>query len=134
MSVWENAYVMSAAYFILAFISIVIFLAIFEIVTKYNDWEEIKNGNISVALATSGKILAIGIILAFSINSNDSLWEIFIWGSYGFLLQLISYYIFEFFTPMFKVDEEIAKDNRAVGLLSFMISITVAIVIGASIT
>ncbi len=134
MSIWDNVYVLSAAYFILAFISIVIFLAIFEVVTKYNDWEEIKSGNVSVALATGGKILAIGIILAFSISSNDSLWEIFIWGSYGFLLQLISYYIFEFFTPMFKVDDEIAKDNRAVGLLSFLISITVAIIIGASIT
>ncbi len=134
MSIWDNVYVMSAAYFILAFISIIIFLAIFELVTKYNDWEEIKKGNVSVALATSGKLLAIGIILAFSIKSNDSLWEIFIWGSYGFLLQLISYYLFEFFTPTFKVDEEIAKDNRAVGLLSFMVSITVSIIIGASIT
>ncbi|GBF10878.1 hypothetical protein HK1_00894 [Tepidibacillus sp. HK-1] len=134
MSVWENMYVLTAAYFILAVVSIIIFLAIFEVVTKYDDWQEIKNGNLSVAMATGGKIVAIAIILAFSIYHNDSLWGAFIWGTFGFLLQLIAYYLFEFFTPQFKVDEEIAKDNRAVGLLSLLISIGLAFVIGASIT
>lgn len=134
MAIWDNVYVLSAAYFVLAVVAIVVFLAIFELVTKYNDWEEIKKGNLSVALATGGKILAIGIILAFSIHSNDSLWEIFVWGTYGFLLQLVVYYLFEFFTPKFKVDDEIANDNRAVGLISFIISISLALVIGVSIT
>ena len=133
MTIWDNVYVLSAAYFVLAVVAIVVFLAVFELVTKYNDWEEIKNGNLSVALATGGKILAIGIILAFSINSNESLWEIFIWGTYGSLLQLVVYYLFEFFTPKFKVDEETANDNRAVGLISFIVSISLALVIGVSI-
>ncbi|MFT9487451.1 DUF350 domain-containing protein [Tepidibacillus infernus] len=74
MSVWENMYVLTAAYFILAVVSIIIFLAIFEVVTKYDDWQEIKNGNLSVAMAIGGKIVAIAIILAFSIYHNDSLW------------------------------------------------------------
>ncbi|WP_245683829.1 DUF350 domain-containing protein [Vulcanibacillus modesticaldus] len=134
MSIWDNIYVLTGAYFVLAVLSIVIFLAIFEVVTKYNDWQEIKNGNISVALATGGKIVAVAIILAFSIYHNDSLWSAFIWGAFGFGLQLIAYYLFEFFTPQFKVDEEIEKDNRAVGLLSFLISIGIALVVGASIT
>lgn len=131
---WDNVYVITIANFVLAVISIVIFIAIFEIVTKYKVMEEIKKGNVSVALATGGKILAIGIILAFSIYSNDTLWQTFLWGAFGFLLQLIAYFLYEFFTPKFKVDEEIANDNRAVGLLSFSLSITFALVIGASIT
>lgn len=133
-SIWDNVYVYTAAYYVLAIFSLVIFLAIFEIVTRYDDWEEIKKGNISVALATGGKIVAIAIILGFSIYHNDTLWDSFVWGAYGFFLQLIAYYLFEFFTPRFKVDEEIKRDNRAVGLLSFLISIGLAIVIGASIT
>lgn len=55
-------YVLTAAYFILAVVSIIIFLAIFEVVTKYDDWQEIKNGNLSVAMAIGGKIVAIAII------------------------------------------------------------------------
>lgn len=134
MTVWDNMYVIAGAYYVLAVVSIAIFLTIFEIVTKYNDWEEIKQGNIAVALATGGKIVAIAIILAFSIYHNDSLWGAFLWGTFGFILQLLAYYLFEFFTPKFKVDVEIKNGNRAVGLLSFLISIALALVIGASIT
>lgn len=126
-------YVVTASYYVLAVVSMAIFLTIFELVTKYDDWEEIKNGNLSVALATGGKLIAIAIILAFSIYHNDSLWSAFVWSLYGFVLQLLAYYLFEFFTPKFKVDEEIKNDNRAVGLLSFLISISLAIVIGVSI-
>lgn len=131
---WDNIYVVTIAEFVLAVVSIVIFVSIFELVTKYKVMDEIKKGNLSVALATGGKIAGIGIILAFSIYSNDSLWETFVWGAFGFSLQLVAYFLFEFFTPKFKVDDEIENDNRAVGLLSFSISIAVALVIGTSIT
>lgn len=133
MSIWDNMYVSTASYYVLAVVLMVVFLAIFELVTKYDDWEEIKKGNLSVALATGGKLIAIAIILGFSIYHNDSLWSAFVWGLFGFVLQLLVYYLFEFFTPKFKVDEEIEKDNRAVGLLSFLISISFAIVVGVSI-
>jgi len=134
MSLWENVYVLTIAHYILAVVSIAFFLAIFEIVTKYNVWQEINKGNISVAMATGGKIVGVAIILAFSIYHSDTLWKTFSWGVFGFILQLLAYYLFEFFTPQFKVDDEIGKDNRAVGLLSMFISIGLALVIGVSIT
>lgn len=133
MSIWDNMYVSTASYYVLAVVLMVLFLTIFELVTKYDDWEEIKKGNLSVALATGGKLVGIAIILAFSIYHKDSLWSTFVWGLFGFMLQLLAYYLFEFFTPKFKVDDEIEKDNRAVGLLSFLISISFAIIIGVSI-
>ena len=37
------------------------------------------------------------------------------WGIFGFGLLFAGYFIFEFLTPTFKIDEEIEKDNRAVG-------------------
>jgi putative membrane protein len=37
-------------------------------------------------------------------------------------------------TPGFKIDEEIQKDNRAVGFLSMIISIALSFVIGAGIS
>jgi len=37
-------------------------------------------------------------------------------------------------TPYFKIDEQIKQDNRAVGLLSMIISISISYVIGASVT
>lgn len=131
--IFSNPYVLTAAYFAAALLALIIFLSAFEIVTKYKDWEEIKRGNVSVAMATAGKIFGICNIIRYSIEHNDGIGHTLLWSSYGFLLLLIAYFVFEFLTPMFNVDEEIAKDNRAVGLLSMIISVGLSYVIGASI-
>ena len=55
------------------------------------------------------------------------------WGVFGFLLLLIGYFIFEFLTPKFNIDEEIQNENRAVGFISMVMSIGLSYVIGAGI-
>lgn len=132
--IWENEYMYIAAYYSVVVLCIVLFLAVFELVTKYRNWDEIKKGNISVAMATGGKIFGISNIFRYSILHNDSLLTMIGWGVYGFALLLIGYFIFEFLTPSFKIDEEIERDNRAVGLLSLIISVGLSYVIGAGIS
>ncbi|MEW9051682.1 MAG: DUF350 domain-containing protein [Neobacillus sp.] len=131
---WENMYVHSAAYYSVVILCVVVFLAIFELVTKYKNWEEIKKGNLAVAMATGGKIFGIANIFRYSIEQNDSLVTMVSWGVFGFVLLLIGYFIFEFLTPKFKVDEEIQNDNRAVGLISLILSVGLSYVIGAGIS
>lgn len=126
-------FVKTAATYSVVVLAIVVFLTIFESVTKYSNWEEIKNGNISVAMATGGKIFGVANIFHFSIQHNDSILTMLTWGGFGFTLLLFGYFIFEFLTPRFKIDEEIANDNRAVGLLSLIISVGLSYVIGAGI-
>lgn len=130
---WENDLVLTGAHYTVAVLCTLVFLALFELVTKYNNWEEIKNGNLSVAMATGGKIFGIANIFRFSILNHDSLFMMIGWGFFGFLLLLTGYYIFEFLTPRFNVDEELKKDNRAVGLIAMIISIGLSYVIGAGI-
>jgi putative membrane protein len=131
---WENEYVQTAANYSVVILCLIVFLAIFELVTKYNNWHEIKNGNVAVAMATGGKIFGIANIFRYSIEQSDSLLTMIGWGVFGFTLLLVGYFIFEFLTPTFKIDEEIAQDNRAVGLISMVISIGLSFVIGAGIT
>lgn len=131
---WENHFVQTAGYYSVVILCMIVFLTIFEIVTKYKNWEEIKNGNIAVAMATGGKIFGIANIFRYSILDHDSLFTMIRWGVYGFILLLIGYFIFEFLTPKFKIDVEIENDNRAVGFISMMISIGLSFVIGASIS
>ncbi|WP_071395972.1 DUF350 domain-containing protein [Bacillus tuaregi] len=131
---WENQYVQTAANYSVVILCIIVFLAIFELVTKYKNWTEIAKGNLAVAMATGGKIFGITNIFRYSIEHNDTLLTMIGWGVYGFFLLLIGYFIFEFLTPSIKIDEEIEKDNRAIGLISMMISIGLSYVIGASIT
>ncbi|MFC0270232.1 DUF350 domain-containing protein [Metabacillus herbersteinensis] len=130
---WENELVQTAAYYSVVILCIVVFLTIFELVTKYKNWEEIQKGNMSVAMTTGGKIFGIANIFRFSIGQHDSLLQMIGWGLYGFILLLLGYFIYEFLTPKFKIDDEIQKDNRAVGFISMVISIGLSFVIGAGI-
>ncbi len=120
-------------YFAVAILGLVVFLSFFEMVTKYNCWEEIRKGNVAVAMATGGKIFGICNILRFSISAGVSIYETMKWSVVGFLLLILAYFLFEFLTPVFSIDDEIAKDNRAVGLTAMMISVSLSYVIGAAI-
>lgn len=130
----ENPYVATLAFFTVAILAMVVFQTLFERVTKYSNWQEIKKGNVAVAMATGGKIFGVGNIFRFSIAANDSVYDSLIWATYGFVLLLVAYFVFEFLTPWFNVDREIARDNRAVGFLSMILSIALSYVIGASVT
>ncbi len=127
---WENDWVQIAAYYSVVVLSIILFLTIFELVTKYKNWEEIQNGNLAVAMATGGKIFGIANIFRFSIQQHESLLEMLGSGVYGFVLLLLGYFIYEFMTPKFSIDDEIQKDNRAVGFISLVISVGLSFVIG----
>jgi putative membrane protein len=130
---WENEYIQTAAYYSVVILCMVVFLTIFELVTKYKNWEEIKNGNMAVAMATGGKIFGIANIFRFSIEHNDSLVTMVGWGVFGFFLLLIGYFIFEFLTPKFNIDDEIQNRNLAVGFISMVLSVGLSYVIGAKI-
>jgi len=122
------------AYFSVGILALIVFLSIFERVTKYDGWEEIRKGNVSVAMATGGKIFGICNIFRYSIGAGDSIYESMLWAAIGFLLLLVAYFLFEYLTPVFRIDEEIGKDNRAVGLLAMIISVSLSYIIGAAVT
>ncbi|WP_437131622.1 DUF350 domain-containing protein [Bacillus atrophaeus] len=130
---WENELVEIAAYYSVAVLCLVLFLSIFELVTTYKNWEEIQKGNLAVAMATGGKILGIANVFKHSIAQHNSLLQMIGWGVYGFIMLLVSYFIFEFLTPRFKIDKEIENDNRAVGFISFVISVGLSFVVAAGI-
>lgn len=132
--IFNNPYLSALAVYSVAVLALIVFLSLFELVTRYNGWEEIKAGNLSVAMATGGKIFGICNVFHFAIRNNDTLGQTLIWSSFGFILLLVSYFIFEFLTPHFRIDEEIKNDNRAVGFLSMIISISMSFVIGACVT
>ncbi|MCP3741283.1 DUF350 domain-containing protein [Rossellomorea sp. BNER] len=131
---WENEFVQTAGNYSVVILFLILFLSVFELVTKYRNWEEIKNGNLAVAMATGGKIFGIANIFRHAISVNDSLLTTIGWGIFGFVLLLMGYFIYEFLTPKFKIDEEIERDNRAVGFISLVISVGLSYVIGAGIS
>lgn len=129
-----NPYLETLAFFSVAVVALIVFLAVFEAVTKYSVWNEIKRGNLSVAMATGGKVFGICNIFRFAIQANDTIFQVLVWSSFGFFLLLAAYFIFEFLTPYFRIDDEIRKDNKAIGFLSMTLSISLSYVIGAGVT
>ncbi|WP_096436001.1 DUF350 domain-containing protein [Alteribacter populi] len=132
-SLFEHDFMYTAGIYSVVVIAIIVFLAVFEIVTRYSTWEEIQSGNVAVSMATGGKIFGVANVFRHSIEANDTVVMMLVWGIYGFMLLLFVYFIFEFLTPRFKVDRELKNDNRAVGLISLILSIALSYVIGASI-
>ncbi|MBQ0140620.1 MAG: DUF350 domain-containing protein [Kurthia sp.] len=131
---WHHPAVIMTGYFSVVVLCLVVAMAIFEAVTRYKNWQEIKNGNLAVAFATGGKIFGICNIFRYSIDKHNSLVEMIGWGLFGFFLLIIAYLLYEFFTPTFNIDKEIENDNRAVGFISLTISVGLSFVIGASIS
>jgi len=135
VDVWlSHPLVAMLAYFSVGILMLIVCLACFEWVTKYDCWEEIRKGNLSAAMATGGKIFGICNIFRFSIQSNDTIYESLMWSGVGFLLLLAAYFLFEFVTPVFRIDDEIANDNRAVGLIALLLSVSLSYIIGAAVT
>lgn len=122
-------------YFVVAVVSVLVGAFIFTLITRHDDLAEIKKGNIAASMALCGKVFGIANVIRFSIMySAESLWMTVFWAGVGFLLLIVGYFLFELVTTKFRIGEEIAKDNRAVGLLSMVISIALSYVIGASLT
>lgn len=131
---WSHPLVETAGYFSTVVLCLIVSMVIFEIVTKYRCWDEIRKGNLAVAFATGGKIFGVANIFRYSIEQHNTLPQMIGWGLFGFTLLIFAYVLFEFLTPMFKVDEEIENDNRSVGFISMIISVGLSFVIGASIS
>lgn len=128
-------FLLTFVYFIASIVVVAIGLVIFELITtKYKDWEQIEKGNTAVALSIGGKIVGISLILAFSIYHSSDVLDTVIWGAYGVVLQLVSYYIFDFLTRRFSVEQKLNDGVVSVGILSMCVSIGLGLVVGASIT
>jgi len=134
MDFWQHPLVETTGYFSVVVLCLILTMVIFEVVTKYKNWEEIQKGNVAVAMATGGKIFGVANIFRYSIENHNSLPEMMGWGLYGFGLLLVAYFLFEFLTPKFNIDREIENDNRSVGFISLSISVGLSFVIGASIS
>lgn len=127
-----NVLLESLGLYSIAGLMIVVGLAVFEVTTPYSNWREIQKGNIAVALATGGKIVGLANIFRVVESHHDQMMDVLVGGSFGFFLLLTTYWLFEFLTPSLKVNEEIGKGNIAVGLMAFLLSIGVSLVVGAA--
>lgn len=106
-------------------------MVIFGLMTPFKDMEELKKGNVAVALAFGGKFLGTAIIIGVAAYTNTSILHMIIWFAVGYVCLIASYWIFELATPGFKIAEHLEKGNVAVGTLLCMVFIGTAFAVSS---
>lgn len=128
----EQPFGLMIGYFSVAVLELIVFLSCFEFLARYRCWQEIKRGNMAASLATGGKIFGLCNVIRFA-AANPSIYDFMIWSSVGALLLFAAYLLFQFLTPVFRLDQEIAAGNTSVGFISLAVSVSVSFLIGACI-
>lgn len=106
-------------------------MVIFGLMTPFKDMEELRKGNVAVALAFGGKFLGTAIIIGVAAYTNTSILNMIIWFAVGYVCLIASYWIFELATPGFKISEHLEKGNVAVGALLCMVFIGTAFAVSS---
>jgi len=106
-------------------------MVVFNWMTPYRDMEELKKGNVAVALALGGKFLGTAIILGVSAFTNTSILHMVLWFAVGYVCLVVSYWIFELVTPGFKISDQLKQGNVAVGTLLCLVFIGMAFAVSS---
>ncbi|WP_420848795.1 DUF350 domain-containing protein [Paenibacillus antarcticus] len=106
-------------------------MVIFICMTPFNDMEELKKGNVAVALALGGKFMSTAIILGVAAYTNTLIWFMMLWFAVGYVCLIAAYWIFELLTPGFRVSEHLQKGNVAVGMMLCMVFIGTAFAVSS---
>jgi putative membrane protein len=107
---------------------------IFSKMTPYKEQEEVNKGNIAVALAMGGQFLATAIILCAASLTNTSIWFVALWFLIGFVCLLLTYFVFDWLTPGFKLSKQLQEGNVAVGVLLAFVYVGIGLTISTIIS
>ncbi|MGG3527588.1 DUF350 domain-containing protein [Bacillus pseudomycoides] len=109
-------------------------LFLMEVTTKVKEFSLMAKGNKAASYALGGRLLGLAIVLYSTAANSISLLDMVLWGAIGILAQIIAFYLAEWLTPRFNINQSIEEDNQAVGLFLMFLSISIGIVIAGCLT
>ena len=131
---FRDLFLSTVSYIGLAVVLLFIGILLFEVTTKNKEFELIKNGNKAAVYAFGGRILGLAIVLYSSISNSVNILDMVVWGSIAIVIQIIVFYLAELLTPKFNITKAIDDDNQAVGLFLLFLSVSIGLIIAASLT
>jgi putative membrane protein len=131
---FTDLFLSTVSYIGLAVVLLFIGIVLFEVTTKNKEFELIKNGNKAAVYAFGGRILGLAIVLYSSISNSVNILDMVVWGSIAIVIQIIVFYLAELLTPKFNITNAIDDDNQAVGLFLLFLSVSIGLIIAASLT
>ncbi|MBD9476743.1 DUF350 domain-containing protein [Achromobacter sp. ACM01] len=109
-----------------------VFTVVYTAVTRYKEFELIREGNIAAALSYGGALVGFSFTLCSSIAIHASYAMFLLWGLVAMLVQLVVYVGVS--QTVRGMNEAIEENNIAMGGLIGSISIAAGIVNAASLT
>lgn len=121
MSLFVNFLMYAAVGVVLLFLG----LFLFEITTKTKEFHLIGKGNQAAAMSIGGKLLGLSFVLGSAIANSVSITDMLLWGCVGIIAQIVCFYLAELVTIRFSIQQAVEEDNRAVGIMLLLLSLSV---------
>ena len=109
-------------------------LFLMEVTTKVKEFALMAKGNKAASYVLGGRLLGLAIVLYSTAANSISLMDMLLWGAIGIAAQIIVFYLAEWLTPRFNVNQSIEEDNQAVGLFLMFLSVSIGVVIAGCLT
>ena len=78
-------------HFAVTIVMLVIGIRIYTLITPYNEFELIREGNVAAAISLAGACLGLAIPLAFCMAASVNTLDIVLWGAAALVIQLLGF-------------------------------------------
>lgn len=119
-------------YIVASFAMLGLFLLVYTRVTPHREFQLIREGNMAAALSLGGAVLGFSLTLSSSIQHNATFGMFLLWAFGAFAVQVLAYLVAA--RALGGVSVAISSDNRGVGAVMGVISLSVGVVNAACLT
>ncbi|CAB3658707.1 Predicted membrane protein [Achromobacter spanius] len=119
-------------YIVSALVMLGVFTAVYTAVTRYKEFDLIREGNIAAVLSYGGALVGFSFTLCSSIAVHASFVMFLVWGLAAMLVQIVVYVVVN--KAVQGMNEAIEQNNIAMGGLIGSISLAAGIVNAACLT
>jgi putative membrane protein len=119
-------------YIVSALVMLGIFTAVYTAVTRYKEFELIREGNIAAVLSYGGALVGFSFTLCSSIAVHASFVMFLVWGVAAMVVQIVVYVVVA--QSIRGMNEAIEQNNIAMGGLIGAISLSAGVVNAACLT
>ena len=121
------------SFFLTAVALVIVFLYLYAIVTPYDDYQLIFEGNnTAAALGFGGAIIGVAIPMYSALTNSISYIDFAIWGGVAIIIQLIFAFIVTRLNGKYSFKTKISEGSIPVGILMAFLSICIGLLYAGS--
>lgn len=120
---YSSAVVAHLAYFGIAIVATVLFVAIYVTVTPHREFSLIRQGNIAAAVSLGGALIGYIIPLAKAVSQSEGMRDMLVWSAVALVAQLAAYGVTRLILPTLSKDVDDGKVASGIFLAAMSVGI-----------